>query len=122
MTALKTAMTLILALLVGAGNAGACFCIGCTHEDDAVCSTCDNPTPAKKSCCSEPEQQKHKDCSHHTPTLKAHGPTPEPLVAVALPIDAPVAAEFHGDVVHLAPKSHERVKRKLFLLNASLLI
>lgn len=113
---------LILALLAGTLATGDCFCVGCTHEENAACSTCDNPAPVKKSCCGKPEKQEHKKCSHHTPTLKAHGPTPEPLVAVSMPIDTPVAAEFHAHVVQPAPKSHERVKRKLFLLNAALLI
>ena len=51
-----------LTLLAGTTASGACFCIGCTHEDDAVCSTCDNPRPVKKSCCEKPEKSEHKQC------------------------------------------------------------
>lgn len=128
MSAVRIVTTLVLCcvLLAGTVASGDCFCVGCTHEPQLACGTCDQTQPVKKSCCSEeqerPESSSH-ECSHLNPTLKAPGSSAAPiaLVASAPPGDPSEPSLALFETFETNSRSPEHVKRKIFLLNSSLL-
>ena len=114
--------------VLAAGTAmGTCICLGCDHTPEAACRTCEQAASKKRSCCSEkrPEQEgprKH-DCTHKISNHLAPCLSSDIGLAAAVAAGPEVPAlRSPADAPQRTRRAPERVRRKLYLLTAALLL
>lgn len=109
---------LALAVVASSLTLSNCTCAACDHQPS--CSSCE-PQP-EKSCCSKKAEPKKTGCTHVQPTLKAAAPAHETPALLSFEAPDPAPAVLHEAPAPEAARTPLLVQRKVFLLNAALLL
>lgn len=116
-----TLIGLALAVVASSLTLSNCSCAACDHQPQ--CSSC-KPQP-EKSCCSkeaETPRPEKTGCTHVQPTLKAAAPAHEMPVLLSLETTEPTPVVTPAAPTVDTPRAPISPQRKVFLLNAALLL